>query len=339
MAKPRLIDVAEASGVSVSTASKALNGRADISEEVRRKVTKTASEMGYSSPPRVSQRQAPPRLTVVFDHFSSPYAVGILSGAVHASKRAGVELVTTTVVGDSVSHRVLSTAWMRELVAKGSRGLIVVTAPVSDARVRWCQQNRLPLILIDPASPNHEHVVAIGSTNWNGGKQAAEHLLELGHRRIGMVTGPAESIPAGERQQGFRSAMQMAGCAVDEGLVTGTGFTPESGRVAALRMLTRADRPTAIFAVYDVVALGVLRAAEELGLKVPEALSVIGFDDTSAASWMSPPLTTIRQPLASMGQVAVERALALSNDPERFAHPFQLETRLVVRKSTAPPAL
>ncbi|GAA3709598.1 LacI family DNA-binding transcriptional regulator [Zhihengliuella alba] len=338
MTTVRLQDIAAAAGVSVATASKALNGRGDVSEAMRRRIAKIAEELSYAPRRRVTSRDAPLRLTMVFDHFSSPYAVAILNGAIHAAKRAGVELSTTCIEGDAAGHEVLSMPWLRDLVRAGTAGLIVVTTSITDAQIRWCRQNGLPLIAVDPASRNQEEVVSIGSTNWNGGKQATDHLLSLGHRRIGMVRGPDDSVPAGERLQGFRSAMQLAGVPVDESLVLGGGFTPEAGRNAALRMLHADEPPTAIFAVSDDVALGVLRGAEELGIGVPERLSVIGFDDTSAASWMSPALTTVRQPLDSMGQVAVERALALANDPQRFAHPFQLETRLVPRASTAPPA-
>ncbi|WP_102157910.1 LacI family DNA-binding transcriptional regulator [Zhihengliuella halotolerans] len=334
----RLQDIAEAAGVSTATASKALNGRGDVSEAVRRKITKIAEEMSYAPRPRSRPASSHSRVALVFDHFSSPYAVAILNGAIHAAKRAGVELMTTCIEGESAGHDVMSMAWLRDLVKDGITGLIVVTTSLDDATVRWCRRNDLPLIAVDPASPNREHVVSIGSTNWQGGKQATDHLIGLGHRRIGMACGPGDSVPAGERLQGFRSAMQLAGVPVDESLVSGEGFTPEAGRIAALRMLHADEPPTAIFAVSDDVALGVLRAAEELGIGVPQHLSVVGFDDTSAASWMSPPLTTVRQPLGSMGQVAVERVLALAGDPGRFAHPFQLETRLVVRESTALPA-
>ncbi|MCO1337865.1 hypothetical protein BJH93_03015 [Kocuria polaris] len=335
----RLHDIAEAAGVSTATASKALNGRGDVSAPMRRKITKIAEELGYVPRPRSRPPSSHARVALVFDHFSSPYAVAILNGAIHAAKRADVELMTTCIEGESAGHDVMSMAWLRDLVKDGITGLIVVTTSLDDATVRWCRRNDLPLIAVDPASPNREHVVSIGSTNWQGGKQATDHLIGLGHLRIGMACGPGDSVPAGERLQGFRSAMQLAGVPVDESLVSGEGFTPEEGRVAALRMLHADEPPTAIFAVSDDVALGVLRAAEELGIGVPRHLSVVGFDDTSAASWMSPPLTTVRQPLGSMGQVAVERVLALAGDSGRFAHPFQLETRLVVRESTAPPVL
>ncbi|WP_119698290.1 LacI family DNA-binding transcriptional regulator [Microbacterium halotolerans] len=343
MSVSKLNDVAAAAGVSLSTASKAINGRQGISEEARAKVSRAVEELAYRHKPRAALSHATPKVTILFNHFSGPhtgpYTIGILSGAAHAANRAGAELVTTTLDGQRPSDRPLATAWLQDLANRGNRGLIVVTGAVTDAQVRWCRKNRLPLILIDPASANSEHVVTIGSTNWTGGWQAAEHLLGLGHRRIGFVRGPVDSLPAGERLQGFRSAMHAADVSIDETLLAGTGFTPESGRAAAHEILDRDDRPTAVFAASDDVALGVFRAAERLGLSIPHDLSVVGFDDTAAASWTSPALTTVRQPLASIGQVAVERVLALADDPERFAHPFQLETRLVVRRSTSAPAV
>jgi len=331
----RLQDVATAAGVSMSTASKALNDRGDVSESVRRRIAETAESMGYAPRPRSQSSNARKRVVIVFDHFNSPYAATVLNGAIRAAKRSGVDLVNTCIEGDALGHDVLSMAWLREQVKNGVAGLILVTTFLEDSKVRWCRNHELPVVLIDPSAPNGEHTVSIGATNWQGGKQATDHLLVLGHRRIGFVSGPRNSVPAGERLQGFRTAMQEATVPVDESLVAGNNFTPESGREAALKMLHLKNPPTAIFAVSDDVALGVLRAAEELGISIPQSLSVVGFDDAAAASWMSPPLTTVRQPLESMGQIAVERLLALADDPDRFAHPFQLETKLVVRESTA----
>lgn len=331
----RLQDVAQAAGVSTSTASKALNDRGDVSESVRRKIAAIAEEMGYAPRPRAKANDGRKSVVIVFDHFNSPYAATVLNGAIRAAKRAGVDLVNTCIEGESRGHDVLSMAWLREQVKSGLAGLILVTTFLEDSKVRWCRSHELPVIVIDPSAPNVEHMVSIGATNWQGGKQATEHLLALGHRRIGFASGPRHSVPAGERLQGFRTAMQEAGVPVDESLVAGDSYTPESGRAAAWKMLHAKNPPSAIFAVSDDVALGVLRAAEELGIGIPQKLSVVGFDDAAAASWMSPPLTTVRQPLDSMGQIAVERLLALADDPGRFAHPFQLETRLVVRESTA----
>lgn len=330
----RLQDVAAAAGVSMSTASKALNDRGDVSESVRRKIAAIAEDMEYAPRRRAKEGSGRKSVVIVFDHFNSPYAATVLNGAIRAAKRAGVELVNTCIEGEAKGHDVLSMPWLREQVRNGVAGLILVTTFLEDSKVRWCRSHDLPAIIIDPSAPNAEPMVSIGATNWQGGKQATEHLLALGHRRIGFASGPRASVPAGERLQGFRSAMQEAGVPVDESLVAGEGFTPEAGRAAALRMLHSKNPPTAIFAVSDDVALGVLRAAEELGIGIPQKLSVVGFDDAAAASWMSPPLTTVRQPLDSMGQIAVERLLALAGDPGRFAHPFQLETRLVVRDST-----
>ncbi|RZU63473.1 LacI family DNA-binding transcriptional regulator [Zhihengliuella halotolerans] len=339
MTEVRLKDVAEAAGVSLSTASKALGGGRDVGETVRRSVTKVSEELGYRSRSRRTRADALPLVTLVSDNLESPYTLEVLSGAVHAAKRMGVALISTDLHGAREGTDVMSPAWLRQQVAGGVKGIVVVTSEVSDAQIRWCRQNGLPLILVDPAAPNAEEVVTIGSTNWQGGKQATEHLLALGHRRIGLVRGPEESVPAVERHQGYLTAMQQAGLEVAAGWVQPGLFTPESGRLALLRMLESETPPTAVFATSDAMAIGVLRTAHEVGLAVPGDLSVVGFDDTWFASWSSPALTTVRQPLGSMGQVAVERVLALAGDPGRFAHPFQLETRLVVRESTAPHAL
>ncbi|MCW1804529.1 LacI family DNA-binding transcriptional regulator [Brachybacterium squillarum] len=174
------------------------------------------------------------------------------------------------------------------------------------------------------------------STNWEGGAEAVRHLLDLGHRRIGLLAGPRESLPAQQRLDGYLSALGRAGVPVDRSLIVHGKFREDDGRRGALELLALADPPTAVFAASDALAVGVLRAAGERGLAVPADLSVLGFDDTMITGWTTPPLTAVRQPLFEMGQVAVERLLALAADPEVFAPPFQLETRLVARESTGP---
>lgn len=334
--KPTLQAVADAAGVSLSTASKVLNGRPDVSAATHQRVSKAAEAMGYRTRPRAKERRK--ALVILFDTLMSPYSLQILDGAVRASMRAGFELVTLSLSDDEDDQRpVLSRDWIDGLAASGFAGLITVTSPVTDEHADWCAAAGLALVVVDPAVALHRSVVTISSTNWAGGKLATEHLLGLGHTRIGFIAGSAGSVPATERLQGYRSALEQHGIPYDPDLVRGNGFDAESGREAARVLLQRSPRPTALFVSSDAGAIGALRATGEVGLQVPTDLSVVGFDDTLMAPWAATPLTTVRQPLPSMGQVAVERTIALARDPGLFSHPFQLETELVVRESTAPP--
>jgi DNA-binding LacI/PurR family transcriptional regulator len=177
----------------------------------------------------------------------------------------------------------------------------------------------------------------VGATNWSGGRSATRHLIELGHRRIAMISGPDQILCCRARLDGYRAAIEAAGRTLDPNLVVRTALTCEDGSAAALALLRRSPRPTAIFTSNDLQALGVYQAARMLGLSIPGDLSVVGFDDLPIAPLVDPPLTTVHQPLVEMAVAATELALALGRG-ERAAQPcIEMATTLTVRASTAPP--
>jgi len=188
---------------------------------------------------------------------------------------------------------------------------------------------------VDPVGQPDPEVLSIGAANWAGGMAATEHLLELGHQRIGTITGSPTVLCSQARLDGYRAALERAGIAVDPGLIATGDFHYASALAAASAMLARPDRPTAIFAASDVQAMGVYEAARQLGLKLPADLSVVGFDDVALAQWASPPLTTVRQPLAEMAAMATRTLLG--TDPAGFQNRVELATSLVVRSSTTAP--
>ncbi|WP_422116232.1 LacI family DNA-binding transcriptional regulator [Brachybacterium sp. UNK5269] len=328
-----LKDVAERAGVSLATASKVMNGRADVRDRTRVTVSEVARELGYQPKRRESDRRR--SVLIHFDTLTSPYSLQVLEGAEKAAHRADVDLLVIS--GDQTSAG-LSRAWMAEIASRGVEGVILVTTPIGAQHAKWSRDLSLPLIAIDPVSidPDVKGIVTISATNWEGGASAVQHLVDLGHRRIGVLAGPADSVPARQRLQGYHSALGQAGVRWERGLIEHGSFSYEDGQRGAERLLRLAEPPTAIFAVADTLAVGALRAARQAGVDVPTQLSVVSFDDTMIAQWTHPQLTAVRQPLFSMGQVAVERLLALSSDPELFAHPFKLETRVIERESTAP---
>jgi LacI family transcriptional regulator len=181
-------------------------------------------------------------------------------------------------------------------------------------------------------------VTSVGSTNFAGGLAATEHLLSLGHRRIAYLGGPAASACNQARMQGYRAAMDAAGAPVPEGYVRAGEFGYEDGFVGGAVFLDLPQPPTAVFAGSDETAAGVIEAARARGLRIPEDLSVVGFDDSQVAWFSSPPLTTVRQPLQEMGGVALRTALRLANGEKLDSHHVELATELVVRRSTAPPS-
>ncbi|ASK65944.1 transcriptional regulator [Brachybacterium avium] len=325
--------VAEKAGVSLATASKVMNGRADVRQSTRETVAQAARDLGYQPKRREAARRR--SALIHFDTLTSPYSLQVLEGAEQAAHRADVDLI---VVSGDQTPAGLSRAWMVEVASRGVEGVILVTTPIGARHARWSRDLSLPLIAIDPVSidPDVEGVVTISATNWEGGGTAVQHLLDLGHRRIGVLAGPEDSVPARQRLQGYHSALGSVGVQWERDLIEHGSFSYEDGQRGAERLLQLPEPPTAIFAIADTLAVGALRAARQLGVEVPDELSVVSFDDTMIAQWTHPQLTAVRQPLFSMGQVAIERLLALSSDPGLFSHPFKLETQLIERESTAP---
>ena len=220
------------------------------------------------------------------------------------------------------------------LTEKQVDGILFVAAGVSTEHIHTLQARRMPLVVVDRDIPS----VAVDSVltdNASGGWLAVRHLVELGHRRIGCIAGPSDLTPSAERVTGYRRALRERDIPVDETLTVKGDFQYESGYQAARHLLTMNDPPTAVFACNDLMAVGAIRAALELGRQVPASLSVVGFDDVRLASFTNPPLTTIVQPKYEMGALAatmlLERMRNRSLPPRRRL----LDTSLLTRQSTA----
>jgi LacI family transcriptional regulator len=181
-------------------------------------------------------------------------------------------------------------------------------------------------------------VPTIGATNWAGGLSATEHLLSLGHRRIGFIAGPRRLLCSRARLDGYRAGLEAAGVAVADELLYQGDFYHESGFAGGSALLELADPPTAIFAASDQMAFGVYEAVRRRGLRVPDDVSVVGFDDLPEDRWSSPPLTTVRQPLTEMGALAARTVLRLAQGEAIESPRVELATELVVRDSTATPS-
>jgi LacI family transcriptional regulator len=349
MARVTLQDVASRAGVSLATASKVMNHRGDVKDSTRQRVSSMATELGYTPRPRadVAAPARDPYVIALFHALDIPYSVQILAGIQQAATRAGVDVVVTSAEGVSgqpaSATELLSGQWFHEAATKGCIAVLATTMTIEPCHGKYARTEGLPLIVIDPITPVSNpaldrNAVRISATNWAGARSATQHLTDLGHQRIGIITGPRTSLPSRERLEGYKTALESAGIPFDQALVRETPqYKFEYGHDAASDLLTSGAGPTAIFAFADTLALGSMRAAHEEGLAVPADLSIVSFDDTPLTTWCTPQLTAVNQPLLSMGQVAVERGLALAKDSERFSHPFQLETRLFVRESTAAP--
>lgn len=322
-----LASVARTAGVSVATVSKVLNGRHDVAPHTRVRIQELLHEHDYVAPvlrrTEVPQR---PTIELQFQGEFRSYGVETLEGIMDAAADLGVSIV--------ISKPAHGPHWARDLVLAGRRALISVTTVYTAAHLKALERARLPLVVLDPLHLPHTGVTSVGATNFAGGQAATQHLLALGHRRIAYLGGPAMAACNQARAHGYRAAMEAENTPIPRGYVRTGDFTYQSGLRGAAALLDRGERPTAIFAGNDEIALSVIEAARTHGLRVPIDLSVIGFDDTLPARMASPPLTTVRQPLREMGAVALRTALRLANGETIDSHHVELATELVIRDST-----
>ncbi|GAA3590276.1 LacI family DNA-binding transcriptional regulator [Nonomuraea rosea] len=334
-ASPRrttLATVAASAGVSVATVSKVLNGRSDVAPATRSLVQSLLQQHDYVAPaPRRGETTGITTVEVQFDADLNAYSTEIIQGVVAAGAEAGVGVVISIRKGAD-----RTTGWARDLVTAGRRALIAVTSQMTARHLAALSRARLPLVLIDPLNLPRTRVTSIGSTNFAGGLAATHHLLSLGHRRIAYIGGPATAACNQARLHGYRAAMESEGAPVLPGYALSGHFRYHDGVAGAEAVLDLPQAPTAIFAGSDETALGVMEAARARGLRIPDDLSVVGFDDTQIAQMASPPLTTVRQPLREMGGVALRTALRLAAGERVDSHHVELATELVVRGSTAP---
>ena len=327
----RLADIAAASGVSVATVSKVLNGHADVAAETRSRVAEVLAGYNYTVRRRTGRAYL---IDLVFADLS-PWAMEIIRGAEEAAFAQDCRVTVSVVPGD-----VGTGEWMTRLEVTQTNGVILVLSELSPAyRARLAEMN-VPVVIVDPIGQPDPTIPTVGATNWAGGLTAAEHLIETGHRRIGTVTGRMSLLCSRARLDGYRAALERAGIPLDPALVAPGDFTFESALVAATGLLALPDPPTAIFASSDMQAMGVYEAARRRKLRIPDDLSVVGFDDLPMSAWVSPPLTTVVQPLAQMASLATRTLVDMLNGRADAASTrVELTTSLIVRASTAPPKL
>jgi LacI family transcriptional regulator len=325
-------DIAAEIGVSVPTVSKVLNGRSDVSASTRDKVEQALERHRYQRRPRVSTSDSMPLLDLVFHNLGSPWSMEIILGVQAAATDLGVGVVLTSLGG---SHSP-GESWIDEVMARRPRGVILVMSNLDPKQRHQLESRNIRYVVVDTDGETPQDVPTVGSNNWHGGLSATRHLLELGHRRIAVISGPEDVLCSRARIDGFRGAHDEAGIAVDPALVRWGDFGVDGGYRNAQELLSATDRPTAIFAGSDVQALGVIRAAHEVGLTVPGDLSVVGYDDLPLSQWCHPTLTTVHQPLNEMAGTATRTVLDAGAD-KRPPLRIELATHMVIRESTAPP--
>lgn len=335
--RPTLADVSTATGMSQATVSKALNGRGDVSPETRERILAAVNELGYRRTTEPSHGTGRQSIIVTFDIPASPYIMGVFQGVLAAATEAGMDLVTRLApVRSERTRRTAAHEWVAEQRAAGAVGIIALTLSRPGALISASGDVDIPFVIVDPVDANNSPTVSIGSSNWAGARTVTEHLVGLGHERIAWIGGPEPSDAARDRLYGYQAAIDAAGLKLDPTLVRSGQFDVASGTQHARELLSSSSRPTAIMAASDEIAVGVLTVAHELGIQVPDQLSVTGFDDTPQATWTTPPLTTVHQHLEGLGRMALETVLSIAEGRRPASRHIELATSLVVRDSTGP---
>ncbi|GAA3652639.1 LacI family DNA-binding transcriptional regulator [Microbacterium marinilacus] len=322
-------DVALAAGVSVATVSKVVNGRDGIADATSERVLGVVADLGYeSSLVATSMRRRRTGVVGVLVAEFEPFALQLLQGVSEALQGTDYDVLAyagSVSEGDHVGWERRSLSRLGGTLIDGA---VVVTPTVA------VPTSVVPAVAIDPhtgpAGP-----ATVDTDNLAGARLATEHLLSLGHRRIGHLRGRGDLVSAQLRERGYREALADAGIAFDERLVAEGGYRRAEAAVAAAALLSSDEPPTAVFAANDLSAIETVRIATERGLRVPDDLSVIGFDDIPDATACSPTLTTIRQPLHEMGAAAVRTLLDMLSGGEG-GH-VRMPAELIVRESTGAP--
>jgi LacI family transcriptional regulator len=327
-----LATIAAEAGVSLPTVSKVVNGRRDVAPATRALVERLLDEHHYTRAGARRNRRSG-LVDLVFNGLDSPWAVEILRGVEEwgAAHETGVAV-------SAVRHgNARPASWTSGLASHDTDGVILVMSGFTTGQLEQLRAASIPLVVIDPVNPPPPDVPSVGATNWAGGLAATQHLLDLGHRRIGAIAGPGDYLCSRARIDGYRSALERAGVGFDPVLVRHGDFEHEGGFTRGGELLDLAGAPSAVFAGSDQQAFGLYEAARQRGLRVPQDLSVVGFDDLPVARWVSPPLTTVRQPLAEMGRAAAQMLDDLIDGVPRRTNRVELATELIVRESTAGP--
>jgi LacI family transcriptional regulator len=325
-------DVARLSGVSPMTVSRVINDSERVSPETRRRVEEAISELGYV-PSRLARglsRQRTGTLAVIVPDVANPFFTAIVRAAEEVARRADYHVILC----DTRADLGLERGVIEELIAHRVEGAVI--APVSDrsaAHLRRLAEFGVPFVLIDRTIPGVDCDVVLGDSS-GGARQLVEHLVSLGHRRIGFIVESDDVSTARDRRVGYETALKAAGIALDPALVAHAAPDPSGGSAGMSRLLELEERPTAVFTVNNLVALGAIEAVRAAGLEVPDDVALVCFDDIEYASRLYPFLTAMEQPAQTFGTLGTQLLLERieGRGPER-RHEVVLPGEFIIRKS------
>jgi transcriptional regulator, LacI family len=326
-------DVANSAGVSTSTVSHVINRTRHVSAETRERVLNAIQALHYQ-PNRLARSLRNRQTTtfgVLLPNSANSFFAEVLLGIESACFDSGYSVI----LGNANDNAQREMFYLDVLLSKQVDGILLISTGAYREALDALMRRDTPVVLVD-RSPGTLEIDTVFTDNRGGGLMATDYLLRLGHRRIGCITGPSPLAPSAERLTGYRLALQAAGISVDEALIVPGEFQHEGGYQACQRLLALAEPPTAIFACNDMMAVGALCALHEAGLRVPEEVSVVGFDDIPLASYTVPRLTTVAQPAQEIGRVAVEKLIERLQNRDAPANHVRLPVHLVERDTCKP---
>ncbi len=320
-------DVANTAGVSVSTVSRVLNGKVDVASDTQDHIRAVIETLGYTSNLAARSMRSFKKglLGLIMPDVAYPYAVEIMKGVNRAISESDFDLLVYTTGDVKKSGRIIHEIKYVSLLNNSITDGVVVVTPVASE-----YPTEAPIVSIDPVMSNPKYP-SVHATNYQGVVDGMEYLFSLGHRRIGFISGRLELESSNRRLRGYRDSLEKAGLPVEEELIAAGDYTTETAVKCARQLLTLPIPPTAIFASNDQAAMGVYQVAEEMGLQIPQDLSVVGFDNIPESKYLG--LTTVDQFITEMGFVATQMLIKLINDPPLEETTYRMKTKLVVRSS------
>ncbi len=336
-----IYDVAKKAGVGIGTVSRVINNSPQISPKTREKVLKVIKELKYQ-PSAMAQGLARKRTNIIaciVPFFTGYFYFELLNGVQQALSNRGYDLILYSVDKIEKKEEILK----RTIRERKVDGVLIISLPIFDKHVTKFIESKLPIVLVDSY---HDELDSITIENKQGALDATEHLIHLGHKRIGMINGNISSIPAMNRLEGFKAALLKNNICYDEHLVINTnstndpeilqndGFNKKAGYTAMNQLLDlKKNRPTAVFVSSDIQAAGAIKAIQEHGLNIPRDIAIVGFDGIELSGYLG--LTTMKQPMFEMGIIAVERLIEKIQNPDTTNRNFKklFHPKLIVRET------
>ncbi|WP_018143520.1 LacI family DNA-binding transcriptional regulator [Alloscardovia criceti] len=330
--RKQLSDIALETGFSLATVSKVLNGRSDVASQTREIIAQALIDNHYvrrNNPSTQSEY-----IEVVLQSFDTVWSLEVLRGVLNAAKSLGLSVITT----ESGNRSHPDASWIDGVIRRSPHGVILVFSKLTNEEHKRLDEHHIPYVILDPAGNPNSQDSSVQADDWNGGLTATRYLIAQGHKDIGIITGPHTMLCSRARFDGYKAALAEADIEYNPAFTDEGDFTVDGALQVALKLLKDPNhRPTAIFGSSDLQCMGIYEAARQLNISIPEELSVVGFDDIQTAQYLSPQLTTVRQPIEDMAQAALQMIVKSHENPQDYTPQRAiLPTVLIERDSTAP---